>query len=89
MDDNTKYYLIYGSVIGKEEDGQYFLLKEGKWVVDTANEISDHLVGYDPSETPDSPYGIGNSSIMDEIQEVPYEMIAKYIVTDSNDNIIS
>ena len=30
----------------------------------------DHLMGYDPSEPPDSPYAIGSTDVLDEIEEI-------------------
>ena len=70
---DTSYYLIFGRRLGKKDGGKYFLLKDGAWEQDNNNEIMDRLMGYDPSEPPDSPYGIGNTSIMDEIEEITYE----------------
>ena len=43
------------------------------WVSDEWAIISDYLMGYDTSEPPGSPYGIGNLSIMDEIEEISEE----------------
>lgn len=62
------YYQIRGLQIGKREDGRDYLLKEGEWVSDEKHVISDHLLGYDPYEPEGSPYAIGNTSIMDEIE---------------------
>ena len=39
--------------------------------------IMDRLVGFDPYEPSDSPYGIGNTSVMDEIDEITYEEAMK------------
>lgn len=68
-----QYYLILNRLIGKEESGSYYLLKDGKWILDEQNVIRDRLFGYDPDEPPGSPYGIGCSSVMDEIEEISYE----------------
>lgn len=70
---DTRYYLILGRRLGKKDDGKYFILRDGAWEQDNNNEIMDRLMGYDPSEQPGSPYGIGNTSIMDEIEEISYE----------------
>ncbi len=70
---DTRYYLILGRWLGKKDGGKYFLLKDGAWEQDNNNEIIDRLMGYDPSEPPDSPYGIGNTSIMVEIEEITYK----------------
>ena len=71
--EETRYYLILGRRLGKKDGGKYFLLKDGAWEQDNNNEIMDRLMGYDPSEPPGSPYGIGNTSIMNEIEEISYE----------------
>ena len=39
----------------------------------------DHLVGYDPSEPADSPYAIGNTSIIDEIEEISFDKAMRVI----------
>ncbi len=69
----TRYYLILGHLLGKEDGGKYFILRDGAWDPDDNNEIMDRLMGYDPSEPPESPYKMGNLSIMDEIEEISYE----------------
>ena len=71
--EETRYYLILGRRLGKKDGGKYFILRGGAWEEDNNNEIMDRLMGYDPSEPPGSPYGIGNTSIMDEIEEISYE----------------
>ena len=68
-----KYYLIYDHILGKEEDGRYFVYKDKQWVPDNECLIMDHLMGYDPGEPPDSPYGSGCTDIMNEIKEIPFE----------------
>ena len=74
MNDKTaKYYLIKGRLLGKEEHGEYFLLKNEVWEQDVNNAILDRLMGYDPSEPSDSPYGMYDTSIMEEIEEITYE----------------
>ena len=70
---NVKFYLLYDHLLGKEEDGKYYLFKDKKWIPDSESVIMDHLVGYDSSEPEDSPYVTGCTSIMDEIQEISYE----------------
>ena len=72
----VRYYLICGRTVGKRErTGQYrskdWLFRDGEWVPDTGWVISDHLIGYDPSEPPDSPYAIGSTSVLMEIDEIP------------------
>ncbi len=73
MSKKTEYYLIWGRIVGKEEDGICYLFEEGEWRLDNENAVMDHLMGYDPTEPPGSPYAIGNMSIMDEIEEITSE----------------
>lgn len=77
---DTIYFLIFERLVGKKEDGGYFLFSNGEWIPDTGNVIMDHLMGYDPSEPEDSPYRIGNLSIMDEIEEISRERAESLIV---------
>ena len=72
---STKYYLIYVRIVGKRElysdyHSDNWLFKDGKWVPDEEFEISDHLIGYDPSEPEDSPYRIGSTSVLLEMDEI-------------------
>ncbi len=73
MNKKISYYLIKERLVGKKEDGRYYLFRNGEWVADTEKVIMDHLVGYDPTEPPGSPYAMGNFSIMDEIEDITYE----------------
>ena len=73
VDKNTKFYLIYDHILGKEEDGRYFLYKNKQWMPDSEYMIMDHLMGYDPGELSDSPYGIYCTDIMEEIKEISYK----------------
>lgn len=61
------------------ESGRYYLYQDGEWKADDKCEIMDRLYGYDPSESPDSPYGFGNSSIMNEIREISEEEAQEFI----------
>ena len=74
---NIYYFLVRGKVVGKREkrDEYYenFLFKSGKWVEDEKHVISDHLIGFDPSEPEDSPYQIGSTSVMMEMEEISEE----------------
>ncbi len=75
--ENAIYYLILGRQVGKEENGKYFLFRDGAWEPDRNNRILDRLIGYDPSEPSDSPYWCGCTSIMDEIEEISVEKAAE------------
>lgn len=80
-----KYYLINDSLVGKMESGGYYLYQDGEWKADDKCEIMDRLHGYDPSEPPDSPYGFGNSSIMNEIREISEEEAQELIQKKDSD----
>ena len=67
------YYLIWDCLVGKEEEGNYSIFRDGKWVRDTDSIIRDRHGGYDVSEPDGSPYGIGSGSVMDEMDEITYE----------------
>lgn len=73
------YYLIYDRILGKEEEGKYYIFKDNQWVPDVESVIMDHLMGYDPSEPSDSPYGIGCTDIMNEIREIAPEKAAEFM----------
>ena len=75
----TVYYLILDTLVGKREEGKYYIFREDEWIPDTGYMIMDRLMGYDPSEPPGSPYGIGNGSVMDEIEEISYEKAMELI----------
>ena len=68
------YYLILKRTVGKqEENGSYYIFRDGEWQLDSENEIFERLIGYDPSEPPGSPYGIGCTDILNEIEEISRE----------------
>lgn len=76
---NTTYYLILNKQLGKEEDGKYYLYTIGSWVPDTKNTIMDRLIGFDPGESADSPYAIGNMDIMDTIEPITEHQAIEFI----------
>ena len=69
----TIYYLIFDCLVGKKEGRNYYLFREGEWFRDSGSIIMDHLNGYDPGEPAGSPYGMGNGSVMGDIDEISYE----------------
>lgn len=73
------YYLIEKCRLGKKENVAYYLFIDAEWVWDEKNVIMDHLMGYDPSEPVDSPYAIGNTSIIDEIEEISFDKAMRAI----------
>ncbi len=79
VENEVKYYLLYKRVVGKSIGYSYFLYRNGEWVPDEKSEIRDCLIGYDPFEPSDSPYCIGNTSIMDEVEEITYEKAMELI----------
>ena len=50
-----------------------------EWKKDDKYIISDALMGYDPGEPDGSPYGIGSTSAMDEIEHIDYETAMEII----------
>ncbi len=74
-----KYFLIDGIrlVKGYCKDDRFNLVhsafeyRNKKWKEINTNVINDRLMGYDPTE--DSIYGIGNTEIMDSIEEITEE----------------
>ena len=79
MSNETTYYLILERIVGKQENGVYYIFEDGEWQIDRRCMIMDRLMGYDPSEPPGSPYGIGNLSIMEEIEEITCEKAMELI----------
>ncbi len=71
----TRYYLVYDRIVGKRENYgdcwfKEWLFQDGEWVPDTDFVIMDHLVGFDPTEPPESPYRIGSTSVLMEMDEI-------------------
>ncbi len=79
----TVYYLIHDRVIAKRErDGDFdrvYILRAGKWDGDSDHVIMDHLVGYDPSGSEDSPYRPGSTSVLIEMDEISEEQAVQLI----------
>lgn len=69
----TTYYLIRKRNLGRKENGRFELFENGRWSPDVKNAIRDRLIGFDPYEPENSPYRIGNLSIMKEIEVIPEE----------------
>lgn len=68
---SLKYYYIRDLKRFARGDGfDNFIYTEGTWEHDTQFVVSDRLMGYDPYEDDDSPYKIGNTAIMAEIEEI-------------------
>ncbi len=68
------YYLLKDSgLVAKGFGCTHWIYYDFSWHKDIESIVSDKLFGYDPSEPADSPYGIGSTSIMDEIGQISYE----------------
>ena len=85
---STKYYLIYNHIVGKRNlysdyHSDNWLFKDGRWVPDEEFVIMDHLMGYDPSEPSDSPYAIGSTDVLLEMDEIS-EMEAMALIEKEN-----
>ena len=70
---DVTYYLMYGSKLGKYDNGRYLLYIDNQWVKDEDYVIFGMLNGYDPYEPEGSPYGWGSLSVMDNIEEISEE----------------
>lgn len=68
----TVYYLLFDCLVGKKDNGRYYLFRDGQWYPDNGYVIMDRLMGYDSSEPDDSPYAMGNGSVMGEIEEISF-----------------
>ena len=64
----------------RKGDGLLFEVYEnGRWVKEKGCRLKDLYMGYDPYETEKSPYGIGNTSVMDELTEIDEEQAREMI----------
>ena len=69
--DTVYYHILDLDVIGKEEDFIPFVYdKDNGWVLDQSNVLMDRVMGYDTTETKDSPYKIGNSDMAKRVKEI-------------------
>lgn len=76
---NYKFYLIGDNRLLYTDGKETFEYKNNEWIKTSNTEITDRLMGYDPSESSDSPYAIGNTDIMESIKELTLEqVIEKY-----------
>ena len=71
---NITYYLVWERTVAKRERSEKlyedYIFRDGKWLPDNEHIIMDHLAGYDPSEPEDSPYRIGSTSVLMEMEEI-------------------
>ena len=81
------YCRIREQLLGKKEDGKYFLFLNAKWVPDENHAIMDRLVGSDPSEPEDSPYRFGSGTVFC-LDDVPYEKAMQILSDQTVDFLI-
>lgn len=78
------YYRIKDlDMLAKEEDYVPYLHRPNRgWVVDNENILMDRLMGYNDSESVESPYKIGCLGVMDAVEEISEMEARKIIGTD-------
>ena len=64
------YYLRDIRCFAKGDGFNNCIYINGEWQPDRQNLVSDRLMGFDPFEDEDSPYRIGNVSVMQEIETI-------------------
>lgn len=71
----TLYYRILDlDLLAKEEGYIPYLYHKGEgWKVDNGSVLMDRLMGYDECEPSDSTYKIGNTDIMNLVEEITEE----------------
>ncbi len=76
------YYVEYMNLVGRVRNSilhsEVFIPERG-WVFDEDHEISDRIIGYDPSEEPG--WRMGNIDIMEEICPIARDEAAKLIMS--------
>ena len=80
------YYLLKDSgLVAKGYSSTHWIYYDFSWHKDRESIVWSKLIGYDSSEPADSPYGIGSTSVMDEIEQISYEtatiILAEQIIT--------
>ncbi|MCI9075076.1 MAG: hypothetical protein HFH10_04625 [Dorea sp.] len=80
---SVTYYRIKDlNLIGKMQDNiPYIYITEQGWAADTNNILMDRIMGYDETEPKGSPYAIGNSSIMELVEEISEDEAERFIKT--------
>lgn len=80
---SVTYYRIKDlNLIGKMQDNiPYIYLTEQGWAADTDNILMDRRMGYDETEPKGSPYAIGNTSIMELVEEISEDEAERSIKT--------
>lgn len=74
------YYIKDLDILGKREDYIPYLYEKGKgWQMNNNNIVMDRLMGYDATESEDSPYRFGSMDMLDRISEITEESAQKII----------
>lgn len=77
-----KFYLVEDNRLFCAVNNQTFELINNEWSNSSNNEIMGRILGYDPNESSDLPYAIGNMETMSTIKELTQEqVIEEYGVT--------
>lgn len=71
-DQNELFLLKNSWLVAKGDKWHYWIHYDYEWHKDTESIVWGKLIGYDPSEPADSPYAIGSTSVMDEIEEIDF-----------------
>ena len=72
---DCKFYLVENNRLFCTYNNETFELKNNEWVKMNNSEITDRLIGYDPRESSDSPYAIGNTDIISSIKELTLKQV--------------
>lgn len=72
---NYKFYLIDDNRLLYTDGKESFEYKNNEWIKTNNSEITDRLIVYDPSESSDSPYAIGNTNIISSIKELTLKQV--------------
>jgi len=76
----TYYHIKDLNLIGKLEGNVPYLYKPSVgWVVDCNFILMDRIMGYDEFESADSPYKIGNTSILESIKKISEKETEEFI----------
>ncbi len=80
---SVTYYRIKDlNLIGKMQDNiPYIYITEQGWAADTNYILMDRLMGYDETEPKDSSYAIGNTSILELVEEISEDEAERFIKT--------
>ncbi|MBO4537272.1 MAG: hypothetical protein J5694_00190 [Erysipelotrichaceae bacterium] len=78
------YYINDKDLVAKSVGGRHYIYRGTGWRLDRSFIVSDRLNGYDSSEPFGSPYGFGNTDMLDRIDEITKEEAMKIIEEQRN-----